>query len=65
MKEYKPKSVEPKKMVCDLCFKELDYKPVRLVKETYQLKPYKQYARECYWNICKECEYKFKGIIRL
>lgn len=63
MKKYKPR--EPTKMLCDLCFKELDYKPVRLVKETYQLKPYKQYKRECYWNICKQCELKFKGIMRL
>lgn len=23
------------------------------------------HERENYWNICKECEYKFKGIIRL
>lgn len=65
MKTYKPKRVEPVKTLCDLCWKELDYKPIRLSKEVYRLKPYKQYYKETYWNVCKECELKFKGIIRL
>lgn len=46
---------------CQICKKELDYKPVRLVKQLYgiNLKYPSQYAQCTYYNFCYDCYEKF------
>lgn len=41
---------------CCKCGKILEeYKPIRLVKQQYNLKPYKQYVPVEHYDFCKRC----------
>ena len=43
------------KPICCICHKELDYKPIRLVKQEYGVGRYNQYANVCNYDICDIC----------
>lgn len=55
---------DTEKIICDICFKELDYKPVRVVVQRYKTKPYKQYYQEYHIDICNECLESIKEVIK-
>ena len=40
---------------CCICHKVLDDKPIRLVKQLYNIGRYKQYSNVDYYDICKSC----------
>ena len=40
---------------CCICQKELEEKPIRLVKQKYGLGNYKQYSTVKHYDICERC----------
>ena len=52
-----------KDSVCIRCEKKLDYKPTRLLKQVYALRPYKQYKNVENIDLCKECYDEFEQFL--
>jgi hypothetical protein len=52
-----------KDSVCIRCEKKLDYKPTRLLKQVYALRPYKQYKNVEIIDLCKECYDEFEQFL--
>ena len=48
---------------CEVCKKELDYKPIRIVVQTYRTYPYKQYSQVSRKDFCKDCFKKVKEVL--
>ena len=55
---------DTEKIICDICFKELDYRPIRVIIQKYKLKPYKQYHHEYHIDICNECLKEVKEVLK-
>ena len=55
---------DTEKIICNVCYKELDYKPIRIVIQKYKTKPYKQYRHEYHIDICDDCLDKAKEVLK-
>lgn len=52
-----------KKYTCYICNKELNYKPVRFVKQEYGAGNYKQYYQVDRFDLCNKCYEKLKNVV--
>ena len=53
-----------KQYYCCICKKELEEKPIRLVKQVYGVGRYNQFAPVDKWDFCKTCYERFNNWIK-